>query len=407
MQDLLEQAVAAYEAGEACVLCTVVRLDGSGYGQSGARLFLSETGDRAGFISGGCLEKDLCRRVWDATAAGPKLIAFDTAGNSVDVPRYNTGCEGVVYVFCQRINDREAGVIRRILHAYTSGQEIRLLTVYRSDSVYAEIGDTVLIDNDGNSHQTNINTLVRIRQHSQSPHAYSSQTTAAIIDKLQSANRNSSFALQDSNGDVIEAAIEIISPPRSLVIFGSGDDVIPVSTASVALDWRVTVVGHRAELTQPKRFPGAEVLCGTMHVIAEELLVRGTHFSDSADVVIMTHDFDCDVELMDVLLDSPVRSIGLLGPKRRLGRLVTRLHQRGRKLSDRDIDRIRSPLGLDIGAISPAEIAAAIVAELIALSREREGGFLHERRQPIHQSSEHERLSSELAIASLPEAVGR
>jgi len=110
--------------------------------------------------------------------------------------------------------------------------------------------------------------------------------------------------------------------------------------------------------------------------------------------VIMTHDFDRDVELMGVLLDSPVRSIGLLGPKRRLGQLLTRLHHRGRKISDRDIDRIRSPLGLDIGANSPAEIATSIVAELIALSRERQGGFLHQRRQPIHQSNEHERLST-------------
>ena len=342
MQDLLEQAVAPHEAGEACVLCTVVRLDGSGYGRPGARLFLSESGERLGFISGGCLEKDLCRRVWDATAAGPKLIAFDTAGNSVDASRYNTGCEGVVYVFGQRINDRVAGVIRRILNATTSGHEIRLLTVYRSDSDYAEVGDTLLIDIDGNFHQTNANTVGGSRQNSQSNQAYSSPAIAAFIDKLQSADRNCSFALHDSNGETIEAAIEIILPPRRLVIFGSGDDVIPVSTASVALDWRVTVVGHRVELTQRQRFPGAEVLCGSMHEIAEELLVHGTHFSDSADVVIMTHDFDRDVELMDVLLDSPVRSIGLLGPKRRLGRLVTRLHQRGRKLSDRDIARIRS-----------------------------------------------------------------
>ncbi len=412
MQDLLEHAIAAHESGEACVLCTVVRLDGSGYGRPGARLFLSESGDRLGFISGGCLEKDLCRRVWDATAAGPTLIAFNTAGNSVDVPRYNTGCEGVVYVFCQRFKDREASVIRHVLNAHKSGREIRLLTVYRSDSDYAKVGDTLLVDNDGNYHQTNNNNFGAVAvgekcQHSQASQAHCSLANAAIIDKLRSAKCNCSFALHDSYGDVIEAAIEIISPPRRLVIFGSGDDVIPVATASVALGWRVTVVGHRAELTQPQRFPGAEVLCGQMHKIADELLVRGTHFNDSTDAVIMTHDFDRDVELMDVLLDSPVRSIGLLGPKRRLGRLVTRLHQRGRKLSDRDIDRIRSPLGLDIGAISPAEIATSIVAEIIALSRRREGGFLHERGRPIHQSSEHERLNTERDVTSQPEAVSR
>ncbi len=403
MQDLLEQAVAAYEACEAGVLCTVVRLDGSGYGRPGARLFLSESGDRLGFISGGCLEKDLCRRVWSATAAGPKLIAFDTAGNSVNVPQYNTGCEGVVYVLCQQINDRQVDVIRRILHAHNSGHEVRLLTVYRSDSDEAEVGETLLIDINGVVRQNN--QLVESDETLQSSQSRASQVTAVMIAQLQSATRNSSFAIQDANGNVIEAAIEIISPPRRLVIFGSGDDVIPVSMASVALDWRVTVIGHRPELTLPQRFPGAEVLCGPMHQVAEGLLVRGTHFSDCTDVVVMTHDFDRDVQIMDVLLDSPVRSIGLLGPKRRLGRLVTSLHHQGRKLSSRDIDRIRSPLGLDIGAIAPVEIAMSIVAELIAISRQRDGGLLHQRLEPIHPASKHERLTAERVIEVEPEAV--
>lgn len=405
MQELLERAIAAHEAGEACVLCTVVRLDGSGYGRPGARLFLSESGDRIGFISGGCLEKDLCRRVWDATEAGPKLIAFNTAGNSVDIPRYNTGCEGVVYVFCQRINDRVGRMIHRILNATSSGDEIRLLTVYRSDSNFAQVGDSLLLNNDGVCHPISMES--ETCDALQSSQTYPSQVTAALLDKLQSASRNGSFALHDSNGDIIEAAIEIISPQRRLVIFGSGDDVMPVSQASVAIGWRVTVIGHRAELTQSHRFPSAEVLCGPMHEIAEELLFRGTHFSDSTDAIIMTHDFERDVELMDVLLDSPVRSIGLLGPKKRLGRLVTQLHERGRKLSDHDIDRIRSPLGLDIGAISPAEIATSIVAELIAISRERQGGFLHVRRLPIHQSNAHDRLRTELVVAGEREVLSR
>jgi xanthine dehydrogenase accessory factor len=397
MNDLFGHAIATYESGEPCVLCTVVRLDGSGYGQPGARLFLSESGERHGYISGGCLEKDLCRRVWDATAAGPKLIAFDTRGNSVEPSQYNTGCEGVVYVLCQRIDDRQASVVRRILNANTKEHEIRLLTVYRSESKYADIGDTLTCEMDYASQPSD--AIGRLGQHS--------QVADTFFDKLRSADRNHSFAWQDSHGDVIEAAIEIISPSRRLVIFGSGDDVIPVSTACLALGWRVTIVGHRAELTQQQRFPGAEVLYGPLHKIAEELLVRGIHFSDRADVVIMTHDFDRDVELMDVLVDSPVRSIGLLGPKRRLGRLVTRLYQRGRKLSDSDIDRIRSPIGLDIGAISPAEIAASIVAELIALSRKRRGGFLHLRRHPIHEPSDQKSFSIERVLEYGPEVALR
>ncbi len=389
MQHLLQHAIAAYDAGETSVLCTVVRLDGSGYGQPGARLFLSESGERIGYISGGCLEKDLCHRVWDATAAGPKLIAFDTRGNSVEVSRYNTGCEGVVYVLCQRVDNQQATVIHRILDAGTKEHEIRLLTVYRSDSKFAKVGDTVGFTNDRTSQPTF--AVGELTLHS--------EVAIALFDKLRSADRNYSFVWHDCDNDVIEAAIEIISPPRRLVIFGAGDDVIPVYNACLAMDWRVTIVGHRPELTQQHRFPGAEVICGPMHRIAEDFLSRGSHLNEHTDVIIMTHDFDRDVDLMDVLLRSPVRSIGLLGPKQRLGRLVTRLYQRGRKLSDADINRIRSPIGLDIGAISPTEIATSIVAELIALSRQRHGGSLHLRRRPIHEISDRHGVS---VVPSLP-----
>ncbi|TWT93125.1 XdhC family protein [Neorhodopirellula pilleata] len=371
---IVDLAIMSFEDDETCVLCTVVRLDGSGYGRPGARLLLTPSGEREGYISGGCLEKDLCRRVWEATNNGPRLIVLDTRGNSVEGQRYGTGCEGLVYVLCQRVDRSHPAAIDVLRRVQEQRQDAKLLTIYRSDSSDYHVGD----------------------QWTEA--SFADQLPPSVSQEFRSVSRNASIVFTDEAGNEVEAAIEIIRPRRELVIFGAGDDVIPVVQAASVLDWEVTVVGHRPELADPSRFPTARVQCGPHHLVA-----RSLSLSERTDVVVMTHDFARDGELLPVLLDSPVRSIGLLGPKRRLGRLVQELYKRGRKLSDNDIARLRSPIGLDIGAISPAEIAMAIMAELIAMPGElisqpgerisqttgRIGQPLHDRLEPLHEPVPH------------------
>jgi len=357
---IVDLAIASFDDDETCVLCTVVRLDGSGYGRPGARLLLTRSGEREGYISGGCLEKDLCRRVWTATQNGPQLIVLDTRGNSVEGQRYGTGCEGLVHVLCQRV-DRHHPAAIDVLHQVDVQRKVaKLLTVYRSESPSYRVG----------SQWTEADL--------------SNQLPTCVRDKFHAINRNASIAFSDDLGNEVDVAIEIIRPRRELLIFGAGDDVIPVVQAASVLDWKVTVVGHRPELANVARFPNARVECGPHHVVAESL-----RLTERTDVVVMTHDFARDEDLLPVLLDSPVRSIGMLGPKRRLGRLVRELYRRGRKLSHDDIARIRSPIGLDIGAITPAEIAMAIMAELIALPSGRLGQPLHDRIEPLHEPVPH------------------
>ncbi len=345
--ELIDIADHAIAAGEACVLCTVVRLDGSGYGRPGARLLLTESGERVGYISGGCLEKDLCRRVWSATDHGPRLIAFDTRGNSVDINRYDTGCEGVVYVFCQRLTMDNRFALDALRSVYDNDTKAALLTVYRSESSLYRVGDSWLCD-------------------SQSARTNGFENLLSEVEQLvANSDTNRWIEFSDPTGAEVEAAIEIITPPRKLMIFGAGDDVIPVVNSAVMLGWKVDVIGHRPELAASFRFPGATVQCGEFQLLADR-----TAIDSATDVLVMTHDFNRDVELLAALLQSSARSIGLLGPKRRLGRLVTKLFERGITLTDGDTARLRSPIGLHIGSISPAEIAISIIAELIAMEKQ-------------------------------------
>jgi xanthine dehydrogenase accessory factor len=101
----------------------------------------------------------------------------------------------------------------------------------------------------------------------------------------------------------------------------------------------------------------------------------------------MTHNFLRDKEYLRALLGSPVRFIAMLGPAARTQRLLLDLREEGLELSQDDLARIHAPAGLDLGSEGPEEIAAAIVAEIVAVKRGREGGFLRDRSGPIHERS--------------------
>jgi len=381
MQELMRTAREALEFGDECVLCTVVRLVGSGYGRPGARLLLTTSGQRVGYISGGCLEKDLCRQAWGLTESGPRLIAYDTRSGTIHASRFNTGCEGIVFILCQRISSLEDPCIRIPSLLETYDDPIRLATVYQTDVPKVKTGDTVAI-------LPGVEVVSSLCQ-------TAAELEEAILSHLHNAEQSHSVEIPDSAGNRTEVFIEILTPPPHLIICGAGDDVIPVVDFARRLDWKVTVLGHRPEQTTAARFEHARVRCGQ---IAE--LLKDLNLGPRSYPLLMTHDFTCDVQLLPLLLDSPASSIGVLGPKRRLARLVRELAENGRPITENEAARIRAPLGLDLGAISPAEIACSIVAETIALERGRTGGLLHESRRPIHDATPHERASLPLSTAS-------
>lgn len=379
---ILRAAEDAFDFGDTCVLCTVVRLDGSGYGRPGARLLLTSSGERVGYISGGCLEKDLCRRVWSATERGPRLMAFDTRGRSMAPVDYNTGCEGIVFVLCQRLSAMNDFPLRAIRRSIESAVPSKLLTVYRTAGDEYQLGDSWLECED---------------------QRLAARTSVVLEKRCETAwltrKRNGWLLFQDSSGREVEAAIEVLTPPRRLIVFGAGDDVIPVVTMARRLEWQVTVVGTRPELANARRFTcenetgsmPCDVHCGPMHDVAMRL-----ELDSRTDVVVMSHDFVGDVALLPVLLRSNVGRIGILGPKRRLARLMTQLHQSDEHWTDQQLSRIRSPIGLDIGGIGPEEIAVSIIAELIAEQRQRSGHALHDRKLPLHDPIEPVQLELDL-----------
>ena len=166
---------------------------------------------------------------------------------------------------------------------------------------------------------------------------------------------------------------EIFLPPPRLLICGAGDDAIPLSVCAAAVGFRVLVADHRSAYLTPERFPDAR----TLHLQRPEEGVPAAFRGEDAFAVVKAHSFRLDREWARALLETEARYIGLLGPRARTQKILAELGCSGR-------DRVYGPVGLDLGAEGPEQIALSIVAELMAVRSGREARPLRERVESVH-----------------------
>jgi xanthine/CO dehydrogenase XdhC/CoxF family maturation factor len=181
-----------------------------------------------------------------------------------------------------------------------------------------------------------------------------------------------------------EIFFDVIMPPLSLVIFGAEHDAVPLVRPARELGWQVTVVDTRARKAAKERFAEADevLLCRAEDVVERVSLTENTA------IVVMTHNYLDDVELLRALLPSPVFYLGVLGPKQRTSKLLEEIGAECSGLAASQFARLHSPIGMDIGAETPEEIALAIICEIKAACAGRKGGFLRDRDAPIHDEQQ-------------------
>jgi xanthine dehydrogenase accessory factor len=334
----LNQILTAYDFAQknaqACVLATVTYVDGSSYRRPGARMLMTENGDLVGCVSGGCLERDLVRKAnWVLQKKETMLVPYDTREDTDIETRpvgAGLGCNGWIEILLEPIfPDQPHLVLEKLKEWNRLGRE----------------------------------GVIRLYPHQKNPHPefFSLDTPTPSGDS--------------------HVYFEKFTPPISLTLIGAGYDAVALAGLAVKMGHDVRVVDFRSSLPIPRRaFAGV-----SEYIQCEPKEFRDkVKLNDRSVVVVMTHQAEDDLAALPQILNQQPAYVGLLGPQVRGKRLLDELQQNGIYFSKETVQNIYFPVGLDIGAETPAEIALSVLAEISAVMNDRKGGLLRERSGPIH-----------------------
>ncbi len=366
IRDILQAYAKAEQEGRRAALATVVLVEGSSYRRPGARMLVTEDGELTGAISGGCLEGDALRKALFAIHQQQnKLVTYDTTNE--DDLRFGVqlGCNGIVHILFEPIiESANHNPIRLLRQLAAERKDAVLVTLFSPGRSVAQPGTCLLYRN-----ESVWGTI---------PPGLQDLTEASIRQSY--ADHISIFPHFETEGQVINGFIEFISPPPSLVIAGAGNDVLPLVAMTSLLGWHTTVVDGRAHYATRERFGAADEV-----VVAKAEEVLGRVSADPQTVfLLMTHNYNYDLALLKELLSRDFFYAGVLGPRKKLDRMLGELREQGVNASERQLAAIHGPVGLDIGAETAEEIAISIVAEIKAALSGRSGMSLKEKQSSIH-----------------------
>jgi len=369
LRDILAAVDAAAARGEPMALATIIGVRGSTYRRTGARLLITASGAQTGNISGGCLEGDVAVVAGEVLAEQrPRAMMYDLTADDDAVWGLGLGCNGAIEVFIEPTTTGDP-LWRAARATLASDDAVVIATVVEgTDRIPA-------------------GRRAVVRSGAQGAPGRDGSLGDAEIDAEVERLARRAFADRQSRTHTLQTAagslrlfVEILHPPMRLVVCGAGHDAIPVVQFASQLGWRVVVVDRREALLTHDRFPGATEFVRTDFPDAGR---RVTTDADTA-VLIMTHNYIHDRDLLRAFLPTDTVYLGMLGPWARTDKILRELGAEGVVIPDHRRAQVFGPVGLDIGSETPDEIAIAAVGEILAVARGRAGGFLRARGTPIH-----------------------
>jgi xanthine/CO dehydrogenase XdhC/CoxF family maturation factor len=347
-------------------LATVVKVRGSSYRSPGARMLITDDGRWVGSISGGCLEGDALRKARQVMSDGiPVTVTYDTREESNQNLGIGLGCNGVIDVLIEPVDGTNAYNPIALFEGLVDTQEpLVLATIFSSKE---NNGEKLLMAPSGE---------LRISFSNQ----HLAQHVRTDLRDLFATGKSGakSYATEKEH---VEVFLELIQPGTSLIIFGAGFDARPVSELAKSLGWNVSVTDECVAHIAPVFFPTADKLS----LCQRNFIDRDFAITPYTACVLMSHNYEYDRDVLRKLLKTSTPYIGILGPRKRFDKMLSEFEKEGIVLSADDFHRIHSPIGIDIGAETPDEIAVSIVAEIQGKFANRSGGFLKYRNAPIHQ----------------------
>jgi xanthine dehydrogenase accessory factor len=347
MHDVLAEIIKWRERGDRIALATVVGVKRSAPRAPGAKMAVSDRGDIAGGVSGGCVEGAVVELA-EGVIAGqePKLVHFGIA----DSEAWDVGlpCGGEIDVWVQLY---EPGRLEEVARAGGRAAEVTLLEG-------AQPGAKMVVEPDG--------------------HTTGSLGAPELDD--DAARRAGELLWSDASERQDSLFIDVVAPPPRLILFGAVDIAAPLCTLAKAAGWRPYVVDPRARFATAERFPDAVEVISSW---PDEAFERLGGIDPATSIVVLTHDPKLDDAALTVALRSPARFIGAMGSRRAQTARRERLLASG--MDEQELARLSAPVGLDLGAIGKEETALSILAEVVAARHGREGGRLLHAQGRIHQ----------------------
>lgn len=370
----IRQIIAAYETavakGQKAALATVVHVSGSSYRGPGARMLITEDGMLTGAISGGCLEGDALRKALAVIMQEkPMLATYDTSDEEDAVFGAGLGCNGIIRVLIEPLNaEQKINPVTLLQHAVEKREASVLVTFFSlQDKRHPQQG-TRLLRKAGGEQFLSGNMPVAL-------HAVTRDAENILAEK------NTAFIqYAPAKEQPVSAFLEYLAPPVSLVIAGAGNDVLPLVQIAGILGWDITLLDGRPNYANARRFPDCRLIVADPGSALHQVVT-----DDRTAIALMTHNYHYDKAMLKKLVTLPVKYIGMLGPKKKLARMLMELEEEGTALTPEQLSAIYSPVGLDIGAETAEEIALAICAEIKAVFSEKAGAYLRNYTGHIHQ----------------------
>jgi len=366
----IDDIIKAYDEASAhqqkTALATVVHVEGSSYRRPGARMLVTETGALTGAISGGCLEGDALRKAMLAIHEGRnKLVTYDTTNE--DDARFGVqlGCNGTIHILFEPIHEAASyNPIALLRKAATARNCSVLVTLFSLVHHHLQPGTSYFLNDQGAA-------LSEGDEYRSLP--------ADLTGDAQDAWQKQTSQVKQYGPD-LTAFIEVIEPKLNLVIFGAGNDVFPILKIAGILGWGTTIADGRYTHANPQRFPDADRII----VAKADTVLSEIPLDSRTALLLMTHNYNYDLEVLRQLTARDCAYVGILGPKKKFIRMTDDLDTTGDKIPPALQQNLYSPVGLDIGAETAEEIALSITAEIKAAFSFANGRFLRDKEAPIH-----------------------
>lgn len=367
-RDVFKKLQALSGSERQVAIATVVRAYGSTPREVGAKMVILENGDFFGTVGGGCGEAEVWHEAKRVLSQGvPSTVHVDLTDDPL--AGGEKICGGKMDVFIDLWDHEALERVDGIVDLLEQGRGLTLATVLSAPAgSHARPGAHLVVNDDGSGTGSLGEASIDQRLRREMPRLLDARRSCVVAVPAEAAAALAAPAPRHAADDAVEIFVEVLERPPILVIAGAGHCALPLARMGSMLGFEIIVLDDRPECATSERFPdAARLLLGDL-----EEQVRLVPATPDTYVVLVTRGHRQDEQILRQIAREPLGYIGMIGSKRRIRAVFDDMARDG--FEPEVLDRVHAPIGLDIGAQTPEEIAISILAEIVMVRKGGRGG---------------------------------